>query len=260
MTEHVQSCRVCGSANTSSIVDGGTKCADCDAVFRNVPMDTTLLHDTFEVYPRRYRLYDRIFWKRLATPYIEYLREKTSMDFGNALDIGCYFGHFVKMLKEEGIKARGIEANVQRVANAVTEGIEQGYFDEQFKTDEKFDLVSFNEILYYLPNGVEVLRHARTLLNDGGMVLITTANPSSTMVTTKEIPILEKPWINLYLSRKNFEQLEGFELVDYTPLRTNMLIDVAKSRLMFLPYAIGIKRASTYDSDGNHAFVLLKKT
>ena len=255
-------CRLCGSGETSEFAAGVTRCSACEAIFRDSPQAPSRLQEYFEdgYYKRRVNPLRMKVWELLARQYMSYLRRKTSMDFASALDVGTFHGHLVKMLKGEGIRARGIEPDREKVASAVTDGIEQGYFDEDFDPGEQFDLICLNEMLYYLPDGVAALRHARTMLRDGGLVLISTANPSSTMITGGRYTSIENEWVNCFMSRKNFESLDGFELVDYAPFRGNMLHDFQyKSRAYVLLYLAGLKKVNTFDPDGNHVLVLLKK-
>jgi len=115
-------------------------------------------------------------------------------------------------------------------------------------------------MLYYLPNGIEVLNFARTLLADDGLIFIATVNPSSSLVKNNDPPAIGGEYINTLLSKKNFELLNNFEVIDYSPYRTNMLIDLyKKNKLAMIGYFSGIKKVNTFDPDGNHVFLLLKK-
>lgn len=196
----------------------------------------------------------------MAREHFRYLQQKTTMNFKNALDVGTHFGYLVKFLNGAGCGARGIEADEDRVAQAVTGNVEHGYFDPSFKTDERFDLVCFNDMLYCLPNGMDILRHARTLLADRGMILVATINPYSSLIKIYPGTGPGIECTNCLLSKKNFESLDGMEMVDYSCFRSDMLIDMQHGRRYKFPlYRAGLKKVNTFDVDGNKMYVLLKK-
>jgi len=181
------------------------------------------------------------------------------MNFKNVLDIGSYFGHFVKMLNDYGVNAKGIEANKTRVLYAKTDKINVGYFDLTFKTNEKFDLICFTQMLYYLPNGTEVLNFTKTLLMNNGLIFIATINPSSSLIINKKIPAIGGEYVNMLLSKKNFQALINFDVLEYVTYKSDIFIDLyQKKKLAMVKYLIGMKKPYTLDPDGNHAFILLK--
>lgn len=95
------------------------------------------------------------------------------------------------------------------------------------------------------------------MLNDGGMIFVSTINPESTL--NKNISFSDT--INVILSRKNYESLEskmGLKLLDYTTLKTNILYDM-KKKFNILLYFAKLKKPYLFETDGNHAFLLLKK-
>lgn len=256
-----QNCSICGSTNTSEFFDDVTRCIDCDAIFRNTIFESRK-HFVGNSRKKENRLQMK-FWDLLSRPYIKYLKEKTDMDFKNVLDIGTYFGHFVKMMNKEGCNTHGIEPDECRISQAVTNKISQGYFDHIFSTDEKYDLICFNEMLYYLPHGIQALNHARTMLTDRGIIFITTLNPSSSLIKNKILRNIGSgiEYVNCFMSRKNFESLEGFKMIDYSCFKSNMLLDMHMGRKYMFPlYFFGFKKINTFDSDGNKAFILLEKS
>ncbi|RNJ78068.1 MAG: class I SAM-dependent methyltransferase [Nitrosopumilus sp. H8] len=202
------------------------------------------------------------FWDLMSRPCVEYLKNNTSMNFENVLDVGTYFGHFVRRMNREGCNTHGIEPDGCRIAQAVTDKISQGYFDHTFQTSEVYDLICFNQMLYYIQDGIRALERARGMLADGGTVLVATANPLSSMIKDKRIKIIGKgrEHINCYMSRKNFESLEGFKMKDCLCFRGNMQIDAKARKYMFPLYMAGLKRIITPCQDGNNMFVLLEKT
>lgn len=254
-------CTICGSGNTSRYDDDVTRCSGCDAIFRDTPSNTTsqFLGNS----GRRENWLQVKFWDLMARPCVEYLKKTTPMNFGNVLDVGTYFGHFVKMMNREGCSTRGIEPDRCKIAQAVTDRISQGYFDHTFQTDEVYDLICFNEMVYYIQDGIRALSRAREMLADGGMMFVTTTNPSSSMVKDKSVKGIGRgvEYINCLMSKQNFDSLEGFRMKNCMCFRSDMLIDVKYGRKYMFPlYLAGLKKIITPNPDGNKMFVLLEKT
>lgn len=163
-----QNCIMCNSNNIEKFLDDVSRCKECDAIFRNTKFESRNYFLTDK--SKKQGSKDLKFWEIISKQYIKYLKQETQMNFKNVLDVGTYFGHFVKALNKLGMNASGIEANKTRVEQAVTDKIIWGYFDENFKTDKKFDLICFTEMLYYLHNPIQVLNFAKTLLAENGMI------------------------------------------------------------------------------------------
>ncbi|MDA8032071.1 MAG: class I SAM-dependent methyltransferase [Alphaproteobacteria bacterium] len=146
-----RSCRICGSGNPRAIFDGTSQCGSCDAIFKDDPSDPKDYFLAESGTKQKAGYFQRKFWDLMAGEYIKYLKMKTDMDFRNVLDVGTYFGHFMRSLGREidGCRITGIEPSEARVAAAVSGNIIRGYFDAGFESDGGFDLICFNEVLYY---------------------------------------------------------------------------------------------------------------
>ena len=213
------------------------------------------------------KLTHELFYNIIDDSYIDYLKLKTKMDFKNAFDIGSRFGGFVKKLNKYGIDSYGIESDDELSKFADRNKIEWGYFDENYKSDKKYDLICLTQILYYLPDSYSILNHAKNMLTDDGGIFIATLNPQSPIMYGKESPLPNKT-MNVLLSKQNFESLndKGLELIDYTEYATPLYRDLyteknsTTKKFKILQYALKLKKPYLREPDGEHAFILLKKS
>jgi len=208
-----------------------------------------------------------LFYNLIDDIYIHYLKSKTKMDFKNALDVGTRFGGFVNKLNKFGVDAYGIEADDNLLKFAVTKKVEWGYFDENYISNKKYELICLTQMLYYLPDNFSILNHTKNMLIDNGVIFITTINPQASNIQNEKSP-LPNNTINVILSKQNFESLKekiGLEVIDYTTYRTPLYADLytAKNpiikKLKILQYVLKFKKPYVRDPDGEHAFILLKK-
>ena len=112
----------------------------------------------------------------IAEQYVKYLKEKTAFKFQYFLDVGAHFGSLVKKLNEYGIDAEGLEASKEFKKFTVTDKITYGYFDENFISEKKYDLISFTQVMYYVKDPIATLNHAKKFLTESGLIFISTYN------------------------------------------------------------------------------------
>ena len=267
-------CRFCFGENTRLIKNQFNffVCNDCDCIFNTNFLNgkKSLLNLHTSQYPKKpisffKKIISMRFWDLVAAYYIKYLKTHTDMRFRTALDIGALYGHFVKRLNELGINAHGIEVDGRNAENAVSKHMTYGFFDENYKSEHRYDLISFGQMFYYFPNQSATLENAVRLLTDTGLIFICTQNPSSSIIKNHELPVFEKN-MNLLLSRKNFESLAlklGLKIQDYTIIKPNIYLSRLKD---------GTKKAEVLNyckyhfyptheinSNGHHTFLLLSK-
>ena len=150
---------------------------------------------------------DKRFWKLVSDEYVKYLKLKTDMSFKHVFDVGTYYGTFIKSLTDIGIDAEGIEANQNLVRLGVTDKIKHGYFDTNYKSGKKYDLISLTQMLYYLPDSFSILKKCHEMLTDDGLIFISTINPQSSLIQEK-LTATFQPNVNVYLSKTNFSSLK----------------------------------------------------
>ena len=96
----------------------------------------------------------------------------------------------------------GIEAEQKAVKLSVTNKIKWGYFDMNYQSKEKFDLICLTQMITYVRDNYELLIHVKKLLNKDGIVFITTQNPESRFVRENLKMDANKHVANMIFSKK----------------------------------------------------------
>jgi 2-polyprenyl-3-methyl-5-hydroxy-6-metoxy-1,4-benzoquinol methylase len=128
-------------------------------------------------YAARYReLYERHWWWRAREGYIlDTLRRHCPPDGRQSiLDVGCGDGLFFPRLAKFG-QVEGVEPDASLVSD---DGLLRGHihvapFDARFQPGRSYSLILMLDVLEHLPDADEALRHAATLLEPGGRLLVT---------------------------------------------------------------------------------------
>jgi SAM-dependent methyltransferase len=102
----------------------------------------------------------------------------------NILDIGCYDGAFLSLIKNRNNNFCGIEASDYGVRKCKEKNIDikQFYFDDKSElpyADNYFDLVSAGEIIEHIYDTDFFLDEINRILKAGGKLLISTPNIAS---------------------------------------------------------------------------------
>jgi 2-polyprenyl-3-methyl-5-hydroxy-6-metoxy-1,4-benzoquinol methylase len=95
------------------------------------------------------------------------------------LDIGCSMGGFLAALAEGGARTVGVEPSPHDAAVARERygvDVRPGFFEDVDFGGERFDLVSMRFVFEHVREPRAFLRHARSLLTDGGLVFIDVPN------------------------------------------------------------------------------------
>ncbi len=123
------------------------------------------------------------------------------------LDIGSNVGIFVAACQEIGLQAQGIELNTKLVAAA-----KEKYPDYQFnsvlsqdfaKTGVKFDGIYCSEVIEHVVDPVSFTQSLYDLLNDQGVLYLTTPQLSEYVKDKKAYRHLSAPDHKLYFNKKN---------------------------------------------------------
>lgn len=128
-------------------------------------------------YARQYRdLYMRHWWWRSREEAIlEVLHRQFPPNAGlQILDVGCGDGLFFDRLAEFG-QVEGVEPDERLVApqSRYRARIRIAPFDQNFRPSKSYSLVLMLDVLEHIENPVEALRHAYSLLEPGGALLVT---------------------------------------------------------------------------------------
>ena len=92
----------------------------------------------------------------------------------DALDVGCGHGWFLEAAAKRGMRATGIEPDREVAARARTRGlnVRVGFFPQDAPAGERYDVITFNDVLEHLPDLPGVLAAARERLRPGGILAI----------------------------------------------------------------------------------------
>jgi 2-polyprenyl-3-methyl-5-hydroxy-6-metoxy-1,4-benzoquinol methylase len=92
------------------------------------------------------------------------------------LDVGCGAGRLLSMLGEERGEYVGLDLSTQAIEKARALNAERASFQagwaEDFQTDQRFDVIVFNEVLYYLRSPERVVEQYKRFLAPGGVIVI----------------------------------------------------------------------------------------
>lgn len=98
------------------------------------------------------------------------------------LDIGAAAGLLVKLARERGLDAHGVEPSHGLVAAAARlHGVEliQGTIPHERLRTAQFDIVFLADVIEHVPDPVQLLRDARALVAPGGVLLVVTPDAGS---------------------------------------------------------------------------------
>ena len=128
-------------------------------------------------FSQRYReLYERHWWFRAREKLIiEFLRrQQPSKGWKTILDVGCGDGLFFRELQRFG-EVDGIEPISEVISpnNPFRQRIYVGSFDESFQPRKRYLLILMLDVLEHVDAPVAALRHALSLLEPEGFLLIT---------------------------------------------------------------------------------------
>ena len=96
----------------------------------------------------------------------------------NCLDAGSSSGEFVYLLNSKGLNAQGVEANIPYAEYSQSQlqiTVSISPFSE-FKTEEKFDLITMFHVLEHLEHPIRDLSHLGNLLKPDGYFVIEVPN------------------------------------------------------------------------------------
>jgi 2-polyprenyl-3-methyl-5-hydroxy-6-metoxy-1,4-benzoquinol methylase len=184
-------CWICDSSTTIKLVktrDGKRRiirfCPKCDFYFFSKGAPHLITHNKFEEARLKTACLNipdlKIDFKNGIDQSCDYIKKyiKKSDYSKNILEIGCSWGYFLKLLKDRGIKAVGLEINPVRV-NYVEKDLGVPCY-KSLKDIEK-DKLTFHKIfifyvIQYIPKPVEYFNRLFKLLQKGGTVYIITPN------------------------------------------------------------------------------------
>ena len=137
---------------------------------------------------------------------------------GRLLDIGCNEGRGLRLYRQNGYEAEGLELNSHAAATARAGGFAvHEKLVEEFEPVQRYDVCVLSNVLEHAPDPRAMLRHVARILVPGGQVWISLPNASSALAK-----MFGAAWVNwhvpfhiVHFSQARLEKLlaeEGFAL------------------------------------------------
>ena len=188
-----------------------------------------LLDSMYFTFEERFRgtredIRDRL---RFYLPYLENIcgNSGTSVQGAAMLDIGCGRGEFLELLRDQGIRARGVDFNrvlveeCRKLDLEVDEGECLAYLRAQ--KDNAFAAVSAIHVIEHLPfdQAIALLDEILRVLKPEGLLILETPNPNNVLVGSRTFyldPTHHKPLppelLQFLVEARGFSNLEVHEL------------------------------------------------
>jgi SAM-dependent methyltransferase len=160
------------------------RCPDCRLVFQDPQPGEDVLAQSYYHDPE----FSRALLGTLRETTLQRAREKLPLlrSIGavhpglRALDVGASSGAWLEVAAGEGMTATGVELGDETAAGARSRGLDMrtGTLEEAFPadTDERFDLITFWDVLEHLPDPRRELAVASRMLTPGGLIAATFPN------------------------------------------------------------------------------------
>ncbi len=167
------------------------QCVHCCLVFANPRPDRRGLMHFYENYfpsesaPLWQKQMAEIFYREGLQAIRAFVASKTIQlgDPPTILDIGCGMGFFLDLMRQEGWETWGVEPSAEAVLHGRKKlhlKIHEGVLEE-FQTGHLYDVVTLWYVLEHVPNPLEVLQKAFSLLKKGGLLVLRVPNQSASI-------------------------------------------------------------------------------
>ncbi len=223
-------CLVCGTDMKYYFEKKGFKIVKCPRCLlmavENFPADLSLYYTegyfTGDARLDGYMDYD--FDKEVTKKtYINFLKDIGGFLSGKArrsvFEVGCATGFFLKLANDHGWQAEGIDISAYAVKKAIEKGaIASVNTLENYHASKKFDAIVMQDVIEHVKDPVSLLNKSRELLNDNGVIAITTPDSGSlwARVWGKYWHAFVPPQHLYYFNSRNLKSLlqkSGFEVV-----------------------------------------------
>ena len=224
-------CDLCNADDVKLItVSNGfnlVQCKKCGFVYINPRPPKELLRDFY----REYFLEENEHvdaWKReFRGLYLEVMDRinKTYKSKGRILDIGCSFGFFLELMRDDGWEVFGLDyskfavdyaTNILKLPNIILGGIEDGKFPDNY-----FDVVTMFYVLEHVTDPSETLRLIHKILKKQGLFVnrVPYTRPLIPVYKVLGEPTFEAPMhlsdfspktMTMFLEKTNFKDIEIF--------------------------------------------------
>ena len=166
-------CCVCNhDMSSSSLAEWCHQCPECKTWASNLPVAVNDTHNALdEVLRERALSHLRESNNRQILARLSALGVQPGMTL---LDVGCAHGWFLETAAQFGLQTEGIEPDSAVAAQAGSTGrpIRGGFFPDVLSAEERFDVISFNDVLEHIPNVWGAISACSRHLRPGGFLSI----------------------------------------------------------------------------------------
>jgi 2-polyprenyl-3-methyl-5-hydroxy-6-metoxy-1,4-benzoquinol methylase len=205
---------------------------------------------------------DPVFHRTAGRVLAEHVRPRVTPP-ARLLDVGCGNGEFLALARDAGYAVEGIDVSTAAKELCARRGISVRVGDvravEQFAVDERFDVITFWDVVEHLPDPHSFLLRAHGLLRPGGYVLVKTPRTSVASVrASAAVPrlagaILQAPSHVQYFDRAGLSALlrrSGFADAEWIAIE-EMRSSASGGSLRRRMTRWAVRRARKLAGDGN---------
>ena len=173
-------CNICGNDKTSLIAVQNdyrfVKCRSCRLVYMNPRPSADELKSIYDTYHQRNGK-DEGDWEEMMKDNFRQVSEMLVKKFpsgGRLLDIGCGYGHFIRIMEELHWHAEGIDPSAHTADQARKAGrtVMHTTIDDVVIPERTYEAVTMFYVLEHVTDPLKTLRKVFRLLVSGGLVVI----------------------------------------------------------------------------------------
>lgn len=216
-------CNICDTDETYRITIQNdyrvVKCKNCGLVYVNPRPTQETLIELYNDYHQRDGK-DEYTWARLMQKNFSNVSALLSRRFpgkGKILDIGCGYGHFIKIMENYGWTASGIEPSSRTIRYAKSKGLNvfETTIEDAVFPESSFEAVTAFYVLEHLFEPLSVLKKIHAMLKPRGVVVLRIPH------TTPIVKLL-----GLFNIKNNLYDLP-FHMYDFSPNTIRLLLGKA---------------------------------
>ncbi len=196
------------------------KCRKCGLVSVNPKPTEEMLE---EFYARYFPPESELLWQnQMKRVFRKEGLNKIGKGPGRLLDVGCGYGFFLKLMKENGWEVEGVELSVKTASYAREElglTVFNGRLEDAGFRDESFDVVTLWYVMEHLKKPMKVLFDVHRILKKGGLIIVRV--PNSNIDIDRTLAKFGK------FGKRFFLINPPRHLFDYTPRTISLMLEKA---------------------------------
>lgn len=181
-------CPVCDSNLNSGIQPWHRECPTCSYQAGDLPpaINVSSAHQQIDEKSRETGL--RALRSDNFRRLIEAIKT-TGMDSGKLLDVGCAHGWFIEIARNNGFEASGMEPDEDIYTTVSAKGlsVRKGFFPDALTVDERFNVITFNDVFEHIPDISKVLAGCSAHLTPEGLLVLNLPSSAGPFYRTSRI-------------------------------------------------------------------------